>query len=356
MPSLFARCRQAPWTAALLVTAASAQAGPGVRPVADTPATPELVRQLASDDPRVVAWAAYRAGDARRQDAVPALVDTLASPRLAAANHEWGAARDVVLDALIRLEARPPADVLTRHYDARSEQVLILLAGPGAGRNRALLGILKDESGILWHAAAGLLLDDKAAGLAASLLGGLRLTLEVTVVDGFAGDSLLDGGHTGGIGCGVMYPGAGFPPIATYSFWTTAEGGAIVLTGGPRPIFYTRQVCKAGTGIPSGGHRPLIDGPTADDRLALLKELLDHRLPVEAVRTLEVRWTNERQYLRDVSAAWARLARDVDKLVQLALDEGHLTADDARHILPAIDVRVRDARGRKRHPLPPIVP
>lgn len=355
MPSLFSRCHRAPWTAALLSIAASAHAGAGVPRAAQAPPTPELVRQLASNDPRGVAWAAYRAGEARRQDVVPALIDALASPRLAAPGHEWGAARDVVLDALIRLDAQPPADVLLRHYDARSEQVLILLAEPRAGRNAVLLGILKDESGILWHAAAGLLLDDEAAGLAASLLGGLRLTLAVTVVDAHA-DDVHEGGFTGGIGCGAMYPGSGFPPIATYSFWTTADRGAVVLTGGPRPVFYTRQVCKAGAGIPSGGHRPLIDGPTAGDRLALLKELIDHWLPVEAVRTLEVRWTDDRQYRREVGMARARLAKDFQTLVQLAVGAGHLTRSEARGLTPAIDVRARDARGRKHPVLPAIEP
>jgi hypothetical protein len=358
MPSRLPRCRRAPWFAAaafLFLISASAQAGPRSPQAPDAPPSAELVRDLAADDPRIVAWAAYRAGEARRTDAIPALVDTLASARVQSPGLEWGAARDAVLDALIRLDACPPVSALIPHYEARSEAVLILLAEPRAGRDGVLLALLKRESGILWYASAGLLLEDEAPGLAAELLRGLRLTLEVTVEDGQPGD-ISGSSSTGGIGHGAPHDVKGFPPIATYSFWESPVRGAVVLSGGPRPVYYTRKVCPADAGIPSSGHRSLIDAPTAEDRLALLEELIDHWLPVKAVEPLTIRWTTPQDYRRRIAAARDRLARDAASLIDIAKEEGRLTQDEAGGVQVAIDVRVRDERGRKHHPLPPIEP
>jgi hypothetical protein len=358
MPSLLTRRRWTPWlaaAAAVLVIATSAHAEARARQRSDSPATAAVVRDLASNDPRVVAWAAYRAGEARRTETVAALIDALASARVRSPGLEWGAVRDTLLDALIRLDAQPPADVLMAHYEARSEAVLILLAEPRGGRDAALLGLLKHESGILWYAAAGLLLENEAPGLAAELLRGLRLTLEVTVTDGSEGLA-MGGGSVGGIGCGVLHPAKGFPPIGTYSFWEIPVRGAVVLNGGPRPIYYTRQACAADAGIPGSGHRSLIGGPTAEDRLALLDALMDHWLPVKAVEPLTIRWTTPQAYRRRVVAARAELARDAASLIDIAKQEGRLTPREAGSLRIAIDVRVRDERSLKRAPLPAIEP
>ena len=355
MPSLPLRCRWTLWFAAasLLLIAASAHAGAQASQAPEGRAAADLARDLASNDPRVVAWAAYRAGEARRADAVPALVDTLASARVRSPGLEWGAVRDALLDALIRLDACPPVSALMPHYDARSEEVLILLAEPRAGRDDALLDVLKRESGILWYAAAGLLVEDEAPGLAAELLRGLRLTLEVTVEDGRPGDT-SGGFGMGGIGHGVLYPVKGFPPIANYSFWDFPVRDAVVLAGGPRPVYYTRKACAADAGIPSSGHRSFIDAPTAEDRVALLDELIDHWLPVKAVEPLTVRWTTPQDYRRRIATARQQLARDAASLIDIAKREGRLTPDEAGGLRIAIDVRVRDNRALKRVPLPAI--
>lgn len=338
-----------------VLIAASVHAGARAAQAQDASAAADLAHDLASDDPRVVAWAAFRAGEARQTDAIPALIDTLASARGRSPALEWGAVRDVLLDALIRLDACPLVSALMPHYDARSEEVLILLAEPRAGRDDALLDVLKRESGILWYAAAGLLVEDEAPGLAAELLRGLRLTLEVTVEDGRPGDT-SGGFGMGGIGHGVLYPVKGFPPIANYSFWDFPVRGAVVLTGGPRPVYYTRKACAADAGLPSSGHRSLMDAPTAEDRLALLDELIDHWLPVKAVEPLTVRWTTPQDYRGRVAAARQQLARDAASLIDIAKQEGRITADEAAGLRIPIDVRVRDERGRKQHPLPPLEP
>src|SRR5262245_33521720 len=143
-----------------------------------------ISRRLRANDPKSVAWGGYLAGEHRVREAMPHLIATLESPRLRQAGREWKGARFAVLDALILLDAQPPADLLVRYYKEHREQVLILLSEPRAGRDDILLKSLKTESGILWYAIAGLLLETKASGFAAALIEDLRLRIDVSVVDG----------------------------------------------------------------------------------------------------------------------------------------------------------------------------
>ncbi len=156
-----------------------------------------VAQQLSANDPMAVAWGGYLAGEHRVQDAIPHLIAALDSSRLQQAGREWKAARFAVLDALILLGAQPSPDVLLRYYPEHREQVLILLSVPRPGRDEVLLRLLKNESGIPWYAIAGLLLETKAPGLAAALIDGLRLRLEVSVVDGRPHSS-------GGVGGGCV--------------------------------------------------------------------------------------------------------------------------------------------------------
>jgi hypothetical protein len=259
-----------------------------------------------------------------------------------------------VFDALIQLDADPPVDALLPYYSEHREPVLILLSEPRPDRDAALLNLLTRESGIPWYAVAGLLLESKAQGFATELIRGLRLTLNVTVVDGPPRDDgqfpMVSGG---GIGDGVLYPAPGFPSIATYSLWNCAVRGSIALSGGPHPIYYTRSAAPADS-IPSGPHSLTIEGPDAGDRLKYLELLLHQWIPVEAVEERTLKWTTARRFREETAGHRQRIGRRYRELLRLAQDANLLSAEEAQTLVPAIDVRVKDLRRNRATRLPDV--
>lgn len=333
-----------------LSTSAFAQAG---KPSAEDDALAQRVaRQLSSGDPKAVAWGGYLATEHGMRGSIPDLVKAIASPRLQQSGIEWSAARNAVFDALIQLGGHPPPQVLLPYYEQHREQVLILLFEPQPGRDAVLLKLLRDESGIPWYAIAGLLLEAKAAGLAAELLRGLRLTLDVTVVDGPPEYGPRSGsGFGAGIGDGVLYPAPGFPAIATYSLWHSAVRGATVLSEGPHPVYYTRKRSPPDW-VPSGPSGLTIDAPDAKERLEYLEELLEHWLPVEPVEEITLQWTTSERLRADVARHRERIGRKHGELIALAQKRKRLTAAEAKALVATIDVQVQDLRRNKSTRLP----
>jgi hypothetical protein len=333
-----------------LTTSVFAQAGNPT--AADDALAQKIARQLSSDDPKAVAWGGYLATEHRMRGSVPDLVKAIASRRLQQSRIEWSAARNAVFDALIQLGGHPPPNVLLPYYPEHREPVLILLSEPRPGRDEVLLKLLKEESGIPWYAIAGLLLEVKAAGLAAELLRGLRLTLDVMVVDGppeYGPTSSF--GHGGGIGDGVLYPAPGFPSIATYSLWHSAVRGATVLAEGPHPVYHTRKQSPPDW-IPSGPSGLTIDAPDAKQRLEYLEELLEHWLPVEPVEKITLQWTTPERLRADVARHRERIGRKYGELIALAQKRKRLTAAEAKALVATIDVQVQDLRRNKSTRLP----
>jgi hypothetical protein len=318
------------------------------------PAAESIARQLSANDPKAVAWAGYLAGEHRVQESVPKLIDALASIRLQQSGDEWNAARNAVLDALIRLGSEPPADLVYRYYPLHREQALILLSEPRSGRDEVLLKLLKKESGIPWYAIAGMLLEVKSPRFAAELIAGLRLTLEISVVDGPPQPDLSNGVGAGfGIGHGGLYPAPGFPSIATYSLWNSAVRGSTVLAEGPHPIYYRRHISPPDW-IPSGPSSHTIEGPDATDRLKYLEELLEHWLPVSAVEAITLKWTTAQRLETQVRAHSDTIGRQYREMLRLAQSANLLSADEVKALVPIIDVRVKDLRRNKSTRLPDV--
>jgi hypothetical protein len=110
-------------------------------------------------------------------------------------------------------------------------------------------------------------IEDKAPGLASHLLRTVRLRLTITVSEG---GNIIFGGSAGppwGVGHGIGQRPAGFPPHAEYCFEFAPRAGLLVLTQGPRPVFYSRSVHTTFQ-YPFSELR--IGGPDDGDRLAYL--------------------------------------------------------------------------------------
>ena len=88
----------------------------------------EILRRLRSDEPGDVAWGAYEAGARRLKSVQTELIEALESCR---ERHqwEWSLAEGAVLDALIRLDAVVPDNVLTSLiFGSPSNAELVLFA------------------------------------------------------------------------------------------------------------------------------------------------------------------------------------------------------------------------------------
>ena len=168
---------------------------------------PDLDRQLASGEPRDVAWAAYAIGVEKHFDMVPKLVRLVGSFEGGPTADKGrispeAAAMEAVADALIRLEAKLPADVVMHLYPRFPAQAIILLSR-ASDNSGALMEIFqKTKSRDLWLAAGNLLTLHPPPGFVRTLLGGAVTTFSFRVVwaepeeeegfgSGCAGDTLM---------------------------------------------------------------------------------------------------------------------------------------------------------------------
>ena len=194
---------------------------------AQAPSADAIARQINSQDPRTIAWGAYNAAAYHRVEAIPRLQALLESPPLADPS-EARSFTDVVMDALIQLNARVPARLLVPYHATRPVHTFILLSR-ASDREGPLLEMLPRLSGLPWFAAANLLLQDRSYGLVEHLVRNVKLQLTVHVADSENVGFGVGGGGSIGIGCGVGQDPAGYPPHTEYRWHFGLQSGATVL-------------------------------------------------------------------------------------------------------------------------------
>ena len=148
---------------------------------------PDLDGQLASAEPRNVAWAAYTIGVQKRLDMVPKLVQLVSSFESGATTDKEGvspetAVMEVVADALIRLEAKLPAEVVMNLYPQFPAQTLILLSRASDNSGPLMEIFKKTKSCDLWLAAGNLLAAHPPSGFVRMLLNGAFTSFSFRVV------------------------------------------------------------------------------------------------------------------------------------------------------------------------------
>jgi hypothetical protein len=309
-----------------------------------------VTRKLQSADRETVAWGAFEAGAFHVTEAVPALQSILDAPLPRQDDWAGWALVDLALDSLIQLRAPLPAALVARYAGARPVQAYILLTRSN-DRVPVLVDLLADASGSQWYAAANMLLDDKAPGLAAHLLRTVRLRLTITVSEGGNRMRGAGGGSgTWGVGDGVGQSPPAFPPHAAYRFEFSPRPGLSVLAHGPRPLFYSRTVHTTLQYPVSALH---IGGPGDDDRLAYLHTLLDPwpttqlRADTEEVAT----WTTPEALLVRVAELRGDLERRF-RSMRMRIEQIFEVPADSPPV--PIEVQLVDARKDRSVPLPPI--
>lgn len=149
--------------------------------------TPDLDRQLASGEPRDEARAAYTIGVQKRFDMVSKLVSLVGSFEDGATVDQGrippeAAAMEAVADALIRLEATLPADVIMHLYPRFPAQTIILLSRASDNSGPLMKIFQKTKSRDLWLAAGNLLAVHPPPRFVRALLGGAVTTFSFRVV------------------------------------------------------------------------------------------------------------------------------------------------------------------------------
>lgn len=315
----------------------------------------EAVRLLKSEGHRERAWGAYLAGARGLEEHAPLLVALLEDPRLAAGGREAALVRQAALDALIRLDAEVPAEVLRALPRGFSDEAIILLAKSPGENQAALLEIFAglDDSahaGAHWLAAGNLLAGVKARGFAARLLGALKVEADVAVLDADVSHGLGRGYGGGGCGCGASYgPDTGFPPVSYYGLTGEAARGAVVVAPGKRPVFYLRAMSPSRNGCHT------LPPPADVVRVEYLAALLDTTgsgLGFEALPSFTVICKDTRQCRRELAGVRVKVeqayAAVVGRLVEKSLLDGVGDAPAS----PAMTFTLYDERRRKTFPLP----
>jgi hypothetical protein len=332
------------------------------------PPTPEHAARVAaarqklrSPDPATIAWGAFDAGTYRLRELVPELVALLEGSPAAGRPEEW-ALTLVVLDAVVQLEAAVPAETLKTYAARNPVQTSLALANATGGRHAVVLDLLSSANGDNWFALANLLVEPCAPGFAASLLSPMRFRLTITVAEPGLGLGAQRGSGIGpaGVADGIGQIPAGFPPLAWYRFegldgpWQ--RRGNIVLSSGPRSVYYSRVVHATSFWASS----TLSGGPSDVDRMLYLGSMLDRggsllpvgtRLPVERFEHIE--WRGEADFVRKSSELHDRVLSDYRFIVDNLVKRKCLSGEEASRLAkPSVDVQIEDRREKPSTPLP----
>lgn len=346
--------------AVALVCGAARADAQSAQTVAD--ATASTNRALQSSDGKEVAWGAFTAAEYHLTSAIPPLIAALQRNLSANADSAQGTRPAVfdprasselaILDALVQLHAKVPADVLTSSLGRWPIPTLILLDGATGDRDAMLLQRLNTTGGFEFQAIANLLLRNKPAGFAFHLLDGLRLGLSIFVTDqpgrGF-GSGLGSGSESG---CNADSSAPGFPPSADYRF-AIAGPGATILSVGPETVYYLRRTLTPPI-VPCSA-AGITERPSDRDRVKYLNALLTPRIepgPLHETTFATVQWSTADRYREEVLQHRRALVDEYRDVISRLVSAGQLTEDEGKASAPAITITVADGRKNTSEPLP----
>jgi hypothetical protein len=335
----------------------------------EPPTLAELMAGLRSQTPATVAWAAFQAGVLQAKQTVPVLVATLeAMPAGTQNERDYLAA--AVLDALVQIHPMPgeppgigvsPAAVAP-YLDRWPIQTLVLLGRAGPERDPIVVDLFRSlprkqsvaamSPGEMWLALANLLVPRSPSEFAAMVLQGLRLELAVTVSD--EGNVVSCCGMLGGLGIrdGVAQKPAGFPLHAEYR-WGTAMAGSVVLSAGPRRVYYSRAVSVADQFPVSF---PSVFAPSPDDRLAYLMAISKQssQFGLKSRSALALAWSDAQTFNAVVRTEQQRIADAYNGVLTQLITDGRLTDQEAATIPIRLITTVDDVRTNRTPALPDV--
>lgn len=312
----------------------------------------EARRLLQSGENRERAWGAYLLGLHGLRAEAPRLVELLADPALAGGDWEAALVRQAALDALIRLDAKVPAERLLPLYTSSPDEVIILLAREPQQNQQALLSLFDDASPTgRWLAVGNLLAETRAPGFAARLMAGLKIEARVYVYDR-EGDRGYGGDCGGGSGVGQFFkPLDEYPPVFYYSLTKADARGAVVVAPGRHTVCYARSLAPGGGRGWNGACGPSRDKYRVEYVAGLLRTA-EENLKLQARPVREVVCKEERQCRRALAAVRDEIVGGHAEAVRRLLEDGLIDAAEAADLKPDITLSLDDSRERRVYPLP----
>jgi hypothetical protein len=327
--------------------------------------TPDDLRtNLASGQPRDIAWAAYSAARQGRQDLIPNLAALVVSHQAGSRKGANSvppevAASEAVADALIQLEASLPAATIMHLYPQFPAQTIILLSrSPDSAA--ALLEIFRTtHSGDLWLAAGNLLAARPPVppGFARALLSGIVANFVFWVVPQSDKTEYGDG-RSGCASDFLMVPDKAFadwPKTRMYQL-ATGDDPRNVFAPGIHPVGFTYWVTtdyrdESGT---DSDCSPGKDRPWRTGLLAELLGKLQDDLPIDAETQETIHFRSAARFRDYVENAVEEQSRGLQTVVEGLVRSGALSREDAAGIHLKCRIEVRDERPQPRAKLPPV--
>jgi hypothetical protein len=361
----------------LLLAAAPALAQTGEFTVDTRPASSQILDLLSSQDPRLIAWGAYFAGQHRDSDALNLLLTQLdhwqpvASASEAAENSaestqsqsgnsgqksaQKSAQSDAlaeILDALIQNNVALNLPQLTVIRDTFPDQALILAARtPQPQASRFLLTMYSQrhqpEHVVSARVAAMMLAKAPPPGFAASILAETREQLNIKVVkqpSEFDGILLMCGGSCGeGVG---PHSRAGWPPLFTYRLTQNRreDHDQVLVEAGSDAIFIHRLRDTQIWGSCSSPRA--LDDYARQNILAEMLGVSPDGLEWSAIRNKSIAWESGDQFQRDLSTLVNAQAAKLRALTDTFYSRNLIAGDEVQSAQPQLLVGVSDNRGR----------
>ena len=308
--------------------------------------------QLQSGEPREIAWGAFRAAAYRLRGLGPEVIAAIEQSPTGHLSLEQSTMLASLFDAGVQLDLAMPAALLKRFWQMFPVQTSVLLARATGDRATTLLDLARSTNGLRWFAVANALLEASAPGFAYLILKDVQFRILVAVSE----DGTRTVGESAGSSCGVadgigLNP-SGFPPKALYSLGL-GTNGEIVLSSGPRTVYYRRTVeYQAQFGASTFD----VAGPTDEERFQYVTALAGSEWSrMSLSRSEPIRWQNGHQLIEDVAAVRSAAEYRYRALVEALTSAGRLTAQEADGLAkPAVEIKLVDTREDKSIPLPNI--
>jgi hypothetical protein len=299
----------------------------------------EIRKLLLSSNEQEQAWGAWLAAQGQRKDLIP-LLQQIAEKRLVnAALYKPEPLLEAALDAMIQLSATVRPSLIPQIYAKRPIQALVLLSKLGAEANPLLLEWVARENDTAWFTAANMLLARRLPQTAPLFLRGLKITATLTVSDdGSVASSLIRVGTP--LLRVIEEQPPGYPPLALYSMVEEDWPGNVVITNGPRSLYYMRSMTSADKSAESSEEG--IRGPTSEDRLLYLYAMTGPKstAPLHAMEYRSVAWHGKAALELEIKSFREDILASYSNLVHFLVQDNRLTAIEASS-LPPLDIEIR---------------
>jgi len=318
---------------------------------ADTPATSAQIRALlSSSDTREQAWGGWFAAREKTPELTPVL-ERVVSQQLSSGQPPNDAAMDAALDALIQTDARLLPAWLVTVFPRRPTQALILLSRLGPEADNALLQVAEKQGGLAWFAAANLLLSHHAAGFGALLLRDFQIKVSIQVLDPGQPRIGHESSGTPGPAQDRVAPISGFPPLPRYRLLSTAGPDAFILSAGPTPVSYRREVFPT-EGWSTWEARAYQLGPTMVDRLRYVAAAAPKSSMIKQLENRWIFWTGSDAFDAEVASNLQEIHERYNKVLQEMAAGGYLTTDEVtKFAATKLDIQLSDLRAVQTPPL-----